>query len=72
MRSEYLSPEDAAAELGIHVQTVRTYVRSGKLPAMRLAGERAIRIQEDCTNCWNRFSRKFEREASGNYLLLGC
>lgn len=42
---EYLSPEDAALELGIHVQTVRAYVRSGKLPALRLAGERAIRIR---------------------------
>ena len=42
---EYLSPEEAAIELGIHVQTLRAYVRSGKLPALRLAGERAIRIR---------------------------
>lgn len=42
---EYLSPEDAALELGVHVQTIRAYVRSGKLPALRLAGERAIRIK---------------------------
>jgi len=41
---EYLSPEEAAEELGIHVQTMRAYVRSGRLPAFRLAGERAIRI----------------------------
>ena len=43
----YLSPEEAARELGIHVQTVRGYVRSGKLPALRLAGERAIRIRRE-------------------------
>jgi len=42
---EYLSPEEAAEVLGIHVQTLRAYVRSGKLPARRLAGERAIRIR---------------------------
>lgn len=42
---DYLSPEQAAEELGIHVQTLRTYVRSGKLPAFRLAGERSIRIR---------------------------
>jgi excisionase family DNA binding protein len=41
---EYLSPEQAAEELGIHVQTMRAYVRSGRVPAFRLAGERAIRI----------------------------
>ena len=43
--SDYLSPEEAAEALGIHVQTLRGYVRSGKLPARRLAGERAIRIR---------------------------
>ena len=42
---EYLSPEEAAAELGVHVQTLRGYIRSGKLPAARLAGERAIRVR---------------------------
>ena len=42
---EYLSPEEAAAELGVHVQTMRVYVRSGKIPALRIAGERAIRIR---------------------------
>jgi excisionase family DNA binding protein len=42
---EYFSPEQAAEKLGIHVQTLRAYVRSGKLPAMRLAGERSIRIR---------------------------
>jgi excisionase family DNA binding protein len=42
---DYLSPEEAADGLGVHVQTLRAYVRSGKLPALRLAGERAIRIR---------------------------
>lgn len=44
-QSEYLTPEEAAEALSIHVQTVRAYVRSGKLPALRLAGERVIRIR---------------------------
>ena len=41
---EYLSPEEAAEVLGVHVQTMRGYIRSERLPAFRLAGERAIRI----------------------------
>jgi excisionase family DNA binding protein len=45
--ADYLSPEDAAEAMGIHVQTLRGYVRSGKLPARRLAGERAIRIRRE-------------------------
>jgi excisionase family DNA binding protein len=43
----YLSPEQAAEALGLHAQTVRAYIRSGKLPAMRVAGERAIRIRRE-------------------------
>jgi len=42
---DYLTPKEAARALAIHVQTLRAYVRSGKLPALRLAGERAIRIR---------------------------
>lgn len=41
---EYLTPEEAAEALGIHVQTMRGYIRSERVPAYRLAGERAIRI----------------------------
>lgn len=41
---EYLTSEEAAEALGIHVQTMRAYIRDGRLPAFRLAGERAIRI----------------------------
>ena len=42
---EFLTPEEAAEALGVHVQTMRAYVRSGRLPAYRVAGERAIRIR---------------------------
>jgi excisionase family DNA binding protein len=38
------SPEDAAEYLGVHVQTVRGWIRSGRLRASRLAGQRALRI----------------------------
>jgi excisionase family DNA binding protein len=44
---DYMSPEQAAEALGLHAQTVRAYIRSGKLPAMRVAGERAIRIRRE-------------------------
>ena len=44
---EYLTPEEAAEALGIHVQTMRAYIRSGRLPAFRVAGERAIRIRRE-------------------------
>lgn len=42
---ELMSPDEAAEFLGVHTQTVRGYIRAGKLPAHRLAGERAIRIR---------------------------
>jgi excisionase family DNA binding protein len=38
------SPEEAAAYLNVHVQTVRAWIRSGRLRARRLAGQRALRI----------------------------
>jgi excisionase family DNA binding protein len=40
------STEQAADYLGVHVQTVRAWIRSGKLPASRLAGQKSIRIRE--------------------------
>jgi excisionase family DNA binding protein len=40
------SPEDVSRYLGVHVQTVRGWIRSGRLPARRLAGQRALRIRE--------------------------
>jgi excisionase family DNA binding protein len=42
---EYLTPEEAAQLLGIHVQTMRSYIRTARVPAFRMAGERAIRIR---------------------------
>jgi excisionase family DNA binding protein len=39
------SPEQAAEYLNVHVQTVRAWIRSGRLPARRLAGQRALRIK---------------------------
>ena len=40
------TPEEVAEYLGVHVQTVRIWIRSGKLPARKLAGQRALRIRE--------------------------
>jgi len=40
------STEEAAAYYGVHVQTVRAWIRSGKLPASKLAGQKSIRIRE--------------------------
>ena len=39
------SPEEAAEYLGVHVQTVRAWIRSGRLPASRLTGQRALRVK---------------------------
>jgi excisionase family DNA binding protein len=39
------SPEEAAEYLGVHVQTVRAWIRSGRVKASRLAGQRALRIR---------------------------
>lgn len=44
---DLFNPDDAAAFLGLHTQTIRGYIRSGKLPAFRIAGERSIRIRRD-------------------------
>ena len=43
-KKSLLTVEDAAEVLGVHQQTIRGYIRSGKLPAYRIAGERAIRV----------------------------
>ena len=40
------SPDEAARYLGVHVKTVRAWVRDGKLPASRILGQRALRIRE--------------------------
>lgn len=43
-KGDVLNVDDAAAALGVHAQTIRGYIRGGKLPAYRIAGERAIRV----------------------------
>ena len=43
----FFSPDEAAEFLGVHTQTIRGYIRTGKLAALRLAGERALRIRRD-------------------------
>ncbi len=40
------SAEEAAQYFGVRVETVRSWIRSGKLPAARLAGLKSIRIRE--------------------------
>ncbi len=39
------SPEETAEYLGVHVKTVRNWIKSGRLPASRLAGQRVLRIR---------------------------
>ncbi len=39
------SPEEAAEYMGVHVKTVRNWIRAGRLPASRLAGQRVLRIR---------------------------
>lgn len=46
-QKRFFSPDEAAEFLNVHTQTIRGYIRTGKLPALRLAGERALRIQRD-------------------------
>lgn len=45
MREAFYSPEEVAAHLGVKTQTVRAWIRSGRLPASRLAGQRVLRIR---------------------------
>jgi excisionase family DNA binding protein len=44
---EFFTPDEAAVFLDVHPQTIRGYIRTGKLAALRLAGERALRIQRN-------------------------
>jgi len=44
---ELLTVDQAAEFLGVHHQTLRGYIKSGKLPAYRLAGEKVLRIKRD-------------------------
>jgi excisionase family DNA binding protein len=42
---DLFSPEEAAVYLKVHVQTVRDWIRTGRLKASRLAGQRSLRIR---------------------------
>ncbi len=42
MTSEYISVEEAARRLDLHVRTVRSYVRSGRLKAVRIGKQYRI------------------------------
>jgi excisionase family DNA binding protein len=44
---ELFTVDQAADFLGIHHQTLRGYIKSGKLPAYRLAGEKVLRIKRE-------------------------
>jgi excisionase family DNA binding protein len=41
--NEFLTTEERAAKLKVHVQTVRRYIREGKLKAIRLEGAYRVR-----------------------------
>jgi excisionase family DNA binding protein len=41
----WLSTDEAARMLGLHIQTLRGYIRDGKLAAFRIAGQRSLRIR---------------------------
>jgi excisionase family DNA binding protein len=45
MTKQYLSVEEIAAELGVHPETVRTWIRSGELPALQL--RRTYRVSKN-------------------------
>jgi excisionase family DNA binding protein len=42
MGKEFLSPEDVADRLGLHVRTVRGYIRDGRLKAVRIGKQYRI------------------------------
>ncbi|MCV7172660.1 helix-turn-helix domain-containing protein [Mycobacterium manitobense] len=46
MSSTMYSPDDVAAMLGLHVRTVRGYVRDGRLPAVRIGKQYRITAKD--------------------------
>lgn len=58
-----ISPAQAAAELGVHIDTVRDWIRTGKLPAARL-GYRTIRIRREDLEAFTR--KPFQGGKSGD------
>ncbi len=43
----FFTVDQAADFLGVHHQTLRGYIKGGKLPAYRLAGEKVLRIKRE-------------------------
>lgn len=44
MPQDYLSPEEAAEILGLSPETIRSYIRSGELPAYQFGKRYRIRM----------------------------
>jgi excisionase family DNA binding protein len=44
---QLMTPEEVADYLKVHVRTVRAWIHSGRLPARRVAGLRALRIRAE-------------------------
>ena len=40
----WMTPEEVATYLRVHVQTVRAWIREGRLPARRVVGMRSLRV----------------------------
>jgi excisionase family DNA binding protein len=45
-QNEFLTTEEIAAKLKVHVQTVRRYIREDKLKAIRLEGAYRLRRED--------------------------
>jgi len=61
MPQELYSPEQVAAVLGLHVRTVRNYVRAGRLKAVRIGKQYRI-ARETLEAMTGRPASAFERE----------
>lgn len=42
MQQDWASPEQVAEQLGLHVRTIRSYIRDGRLPAARIGKQYRI------------------------------
>ena len=57
-KTDVLKVEEAAEEVGVHPETIRRYIRTGKLKAVRV-GKRLIRIRREE---WQAFLRNGESD----------
>ncbi len=69
VRPTYFSPADVAVILQVSMQTVRRWIREGKLPATKIGGEgsRIVRIHRDDLDA---FIRNDTHKKLGKKLLL--